>query len=444
MDQQRDLCLNEQFATCPRLAGAGMAPPAQHAQQGADITPIGPQDSRIVRWPYAGRARTAGRPTDTAADRAIGGEPTADTPDRARMRPGQAAFRESAIAGPTPLRARTERQPASPSATAILEPPPPATRGDAAQAERHPAQDVANQPPGVRRSGGAPLPLVGGAVIVIFVLAAAGYLLAPRLGPLLADDTLDPARLPNTSAVAGGTPVAQVATPRLTAESGAVAQYAPAISPTRAPGTPATAVSQPTSQVQPTTAPTPSVTLLDQRFTSEAAGWPNDSQGTGWLGDGTYHVATRRASQFVAISAPVAEVLPNVIVNATFRKVGGPAGGGYGIIVRDQGPTAQDGVSQDGRYYVLEVGDKGEVGVWRRETDRWVDLLPWQHSDAVKSGAASNELTVRAIGNTLSLIVNGIQVAMRTDAAYSTGRVGLFVGGDGNQVALDRFVIQAP
>ena len=134
----------------------------------------------------------------------------------------------------------------------------------------------------------------------------------------------------------------------------------------------------------------------------------------------------------------------NVIVNATFRKVGGPAGGGYGIIVRDQGPTAQDGVSQDGRYYVLEVGDKGEVGVWRRETDRWVDLLPWQHSDAVKSGAASNELTVRAIGNTLSLIVNGIQVAMRTDAAYSTGRVGLFVGGDGNQVALDRFVIQAP
>jgi hypothetical protein len=157
-----------------------------------------------------------------------------------------------------------------------------------------------------------------------------------------------------------------------------------------------------------------------------------------------YQVAARRAGQFVAISAPVDDVPPNVIVSATLHKLGGPAGGGYGIIVRDQGPAAQDGVTQAGRYYVLEVGDKGEVGIWRRESDHWVDLLPWQRSDAVKPGTASNELTVRAIGSTLSLIVNGIEVATRTDAAYASGRIGLFVGGDGNQVALDHFLIQTP
>jgi hypothetical protein len=277
--------------------------------------------------------------------------------------------------------------------------------------------------------------------VVVVVLAAIGYLLAPRLGPMLADDTLDPARLPNTSAVAAGTPVSQVASPRLTAESGEAAQSAPEVSPTRARGTPVAAVSQPATQSQPTVGP---ATLLDERFTSATTTWPNDPQGTAWLSDGIYQVATRRAGQFVTISAPVADVPPNVIVSATLHKLGGPAGGGYGIIVRDQGPTAQDGVSQAGRYYVLEVGDKGEVGIWRRETDHWVDLQPWQRSDAVKPGTASNELTVRAIGNTLSLMVNGIEVASRTDAAYASGRIGLFVGGDGNQVALDHFVVQTP
>ena len=56
---------------------------------------------------------------------------------------------------------------------------------------------------------------------------------------------------------------------------------------------------------------------------------------------------------------------------ATFRKLIGPTGGGYGIIVRDQSPTLRDGASQDGRYVVLEVGDKGEVGMWRREADHF-------------------------------------------------------------------------
>ena len=448
MDQQRELCLNEQFGTCPRLvAAADVSPPAQVAARAADTTQAGPEDPRIVRWPYAGRARMAGRAATTAAERAVGDDVSSTAPDRARVRPAPAALRDGTAAHPTPLRARMERPLVSASTNAVLEPspaPPAGPTGEVAQASSDPARDVANEGSGARRFGGVPLLVVGGAALVIVVLAAVGYLLAPRLGPLLADDTLDPAHLPNTSAVAAGTPVAQVASPRLAAESGGAAQLAPEVSPTRARGTPVAAASQPTTQAQPTAAPSASATLLDERFSSDTTTWPNDPHGSAWLSGGTYQVATRRAGQFVAISAPVAEVPPNVIVSATLHKLGGPAGGGYGIIVRDQGAAAQDGVSQAGQYYVLEVGDKGEVGIWRREVDHWVDLLPWQRSDAVKPGNASNELTVRAIGTTLSLIVNGSEVATRTDAAYPSGRIGLFVGGDGNQVALDHFVVQTP
>jgi hypothetical protein len=265
--------------------------------------------------------------------------------------------------------------------------------------------------------------------------------------------------LPNTSAVAAGTPVAQLAVARATPAAGAAEQPAPTPGSVRAttpdaasagstsqpqskPAITPAASGQPGARPQPT--PAPSATLLDEHFSSATSDWPTTGQGTAWLSDDSYQLATRDAGQFVAVSAPLVQVPSNVVVSATFHKVGGPAGGGYGIILRDQGPAAQDGLSQAGRYYVLEVGDKGEAGIWRRETDHWVDLLAWQRTDAVKPGTASNELTVRAIGNVLSLAVNGVEVGARTDATYPTGRVGIFVGGDGNQVALERFTVQTP
>jgi hypothetical protein len=184
--------------------------------------------------------------------------------------------------------------------------------------------------------------------------------------------------------------------------------------------------------------------VLDEAFADNTHSWPNNQQGMAWLANGSYRIAPRQAGQFVAIGAPIVDALQDVTVTASFRKVSGPTGGGYGIIVRDQATTARDGTSQDGRYYVLEVGDKGEVGIWRRDGDHWADLLPWQKSDAVKPGTTTNELTVRANGTRLALSVNGTQVATRTDATFASGGVGLFVGGDGNQVAVERFTVQTP
>ncbi|HET6319558.1 MAG TPA: hypothetical protein VFG86_24130, partial [Chloroflexota bacterium] len=122
----------------------------------------------------------------------------------------------------------------------------------------------------------------------------------------------------------------------------------------------------------------------------------------------------------------------------------GPAGGGYGLIVRSRDGASLDGASQVGHYYVFEVGDRGEVGVWLRDADRWVDLLSWSKSDAVKPGTATNELTVSAIGDHLSFLVNGIPVASQVDDMLHAGAAGIFVGGDGNQVALEHLTIRVP
>jgi len=136
--------------------------------------------------------------------------------------------------------------------------------------------------------------------------------------------------------------------------------------------------------------------------------------------------------------------LRDAVITARFRKLGGPPGGGYGVIVRDQAPLARDGVRQDGRYYVLEVGDRGEVGIWRRDDNAWADLLPWTPSGAVQPGGSANDLEVWATGSRLSLLVNGVQVASQVDDVLPAGGVGVFVGGDGNDVALERLVVRAP
>ena len=206
------------------------------------------------------------------------------------------------------------------------------------------------------------------------------------------------------------------------------------------------------SPEQGRTEPSPSVpvpatqmgVLLDEHFASNARGWANDSSQTAWLATGTYWLAPRQASHFVAVSIPGARDLGDVVVSAWFHKAGGPQGGGYGLILRDQATDPLDGQTQLGRYYVFEAGDRGQFGVWLRDGDHWVDLLTWTGSDAVNRGTAANELTVTAIGDQLSFLINGTPVATQTDTLLHTGAGGVFAGGDDNQVALDRLTVRVP
>lgn len=186
--------------------------------------------------------------------------------------------------------------------------------------------------------------------------------------------------------------------------------------------------------------------LLDEDFANNDRQWRSDQQSTAWVDDRGYHLLARQANQFVAIAAPlpVAQVPRDVMVTARFQKIGGPAGGGYGIILRDQDPGARDGKQQNGAFYVLEVGDKGEFGIWQRDGDRWVDILPWTKSDAVQPGRAENELTVTALGDQLSFQINSIDVATVRDSTLTAGGVGVFVGGDVNEVRLTHFTVERP
>jgi len=264
------------------------------------------------------------------------------------------------------------------------------------------------------------------------LVAEAGPAVAPpvELTPL--------ADVPSTTSEVPAPPASGSAPPATPAPS------QEAIAAGRAPSTPDVTPS-PTTSVAVTPSSTSAVALvpyLDERFADNRRGWPSEPGSTAWIATEGYRLFAREAGRFVAVGVPATPRLPGVSITGTFRKVGGPAGGGYGLIVRDQADSPRDGLNQDGYYYVFEVGDRGEVGIWRRERDHWADLLAWTPSPSVRTADARNELQVRAIGEQLEFIVNGEIVARQRDTTLGMGTVGIFVGGDGNQVVLERLLVE--
>jgi hypothetical protein len=188
--------------------------------------------------------------------------------------------------------------------------------------------------------------------------------------------------------------------------------------------------------------------VLEERFEKNTRGWPNSPKSTAWLDpDGLgYRLAGVEPGRMVAVGVPgqTTADLADVFVSATVRKTAGPAGGGVGLIVRDQQPATRDGVDQGGSYYVFEVSDRGEYGAWRRDRTRWVELVKWTPSPAVRPGGAENQLAVAAVGDTLTFLVNGTPVTTQTDTELKSGGVGLYVGGDGDQFLVDRLTVRSP
>jgi hypothetical protein len=194
--------------------------------------------------------------------------------------------------------------------------------------------------------------------------------------------------------------------------------------------------------VTPTPAPPPTRTpVFGEQLNRPLPGWTNDPRGTAWFAGSDYRLFARDTGRFVATGVPLDHPAQDLTLTAQFHKLDGPPGGGYGLIVRDQAAsTERNGRNQSGKYLVLEVGDRGDIGIWQRAEDHWIDVVPWQRSDAVNQDRIPNIVSVTTRGDTLELQVNSQIVAQVTydrTKLPTTGGVGIFVGGDLNEVALD-------
>ena len=77
---------------------------------------------------------------------------------------------------------------------------------------------------------------------------------------------------------------------------------------------------------------------LDEHFDALKLAWPHDPLITARRVDGGYRITPRGDTDFAAIGAPLGEAFRDVVVGATFRKLGGPENGVYGVLLRDLRP----------------------------------------------------------------------------------------------------------
>jgi hypothetical protein len=120
-------------------------------------------------------------------------------------------------------------------------------------------------------------------------------------------------------------------------------------------------------------------------------------------------------------------------------KLGGPDENRIGLICRFTGTD----------YYFFMITSDGYYGIGIFSGDKAVLLgqSEMQANSNIKTGLAVNHLRADCVGNTLTLYVNGFQVASVQDATLKTGDVGLLAGTfaqPGVDIVFDNFVALKP
>ena len=123
-------------------------------------------------------------------------------------------------------------------------------------------------------------------------------------------------------------------------------------------------------------------------------------------------------------------------------KIGGPDDNAFGVLCRYQD------VDNYYYFYISSDGYAG-IGIDNAGTKTVIsssdgNLAP---DSGINQGAATNHIRADCIGNTLTLYVNGSQVASATDSSFSGGDVGLVAktfSAAGTDIMFDNFFVYKP
>jgi hypothetical protein len=164
-------------------------------------------------------------------------------------------------------------------------------------------------------------------------------------------------------------------------------------------------------------------------------GWSDDGDGCTFAVDG-YHLTPKAAGKGISCFAPAGD-FTNFNAQATARLVRGPASTDYGLDIR----VGDDLTVGDG--YIFEVTVDGRAWISLLQNGTISQLSPtWQFPAGVSTETyALHTLMVEARGSTLTCFVDGKQVGSYSDGHFSAGRLGLFAGQAGTDVAFTAFSV---
>ncbi len=139
------------------------------------------------------------------------------------------------------------------------------------------------------------------------------------------------------------------------------------------------------------------------------------------LVDGTYEIAVTVANQATSSHARAGGEFASLEFSSVGTLVEGQRKSGYGLVFRHR---------DDRNYYVFAVNGLGQWSLWVLEDGRWRELRgladEWTSSGAIVTDGA-NRLSVRAVGPTMTVSANGVELITLQDDTLEKGHVGYYV-----------------
>jgi len=171
--------------------------------------------------------------------------------------------------------------------------------------------------------------------------------------------------------------------------------------------------------------------LFQDDFSDPDSGWLLDANEDREFAyeDGEYSILAKMPDSWWWAAAPTDEPLSDFTVEVDLQQLSGLEEHNYGIVFRAQGDD----------FYRFGISWAGEYVLFKVQNDRWIRLLDWTKSEAIRPGSGSNHLKVTTKGSQISLYANGELLASINDASFAQGAIGLYVEKQGTMDTQVRF-----
>jgi len=186
------------------------------------------------------------------------------------------------------------------------------------------------------------------------------------------------------------------------------------------------------------------ITLFHDDFSDPNSGWESykNDNGSAAYESGGYGMHVVTANWMIWNTLP--DIFQNDIrVEVDATKIDGPDEDSLGVICRYQ---------DNENYYYFAIANDGYAAIYKYLQGKFTVISSedgkGQQVDGIYSGSITNHIRADCVGSTLTLYVNGAQVATATDDSFTGGQVGLLAGSTsdtgGVDILFDNFFVYRP
>jgi hypothetical protein len=161
--------------------------------------------------------------------------------------------------------------------------------------------------------------------------------------------------------------------------------------------------------------------LYEENFSSSKGSiWAGDlgANFSYYFEDGRYHLNVNKMNLLKEVS--FGQNYNNSILEVEATEEAGPNDNIYGVMVRKVDWN---------NYYLFVISGDGYYCMAKLQNNTWTPTSwIWKKSSAIRTGNATNLISVVSDVNSFSFYVNNIGVGNYTDGSFSSGMIGLVVG----------------